>query len=221
MSFPRQIHGELQVSYYFMKSNRTTLILNVLAWVFGVGLIVSFFWLLQTDSNKQAALQNKQNASISVLTTAVVNYINHSMPDLDTIPNLNTNVPIGKSVVWWIGGGRKPQDPDDDSEQDNAAGDLNVVSPWMNDNTARIPSVEELDSIVVVKGTFVAAANYFVTLAGDYHQSGGLASESRAKVGTYALKVWVVNLKSNQIIAYREFMSPRLIDRFSSGDTLS
>ncbi len=166
-----------------------------------------------------------------VLATAVDGFIGPLVPTLVPMPALNTDIPIGKNAVWWIGEGIE-----------YAGGGIRrstgaMRSAWSGGYTP--PNFSELDSILVVKGTLAEEKPYLYlpenirkmpnwhqlpfgdtpTILVDQYNREHNPAEFTKVLRTYGLQVWIVEVKSNRIVAYREFPAAHLEEQYDQHHT--
>ena len=167
---------------------------------------------------KQRALDDKYQSDVNVLSNAVKNYIPHVLPNTFPMPNFDADAPIGKPVIWSIG--RPFNDNDNDSK-------LLLLEGLSGISTNHVPSFEEYGSFVMVLGQTVEERKYdylihkrtFVeddTANSTDGSADGPDIQRGFKIGSEDLKAWVVDLKSNKIVAYREFQPIPLSSSFSA-----
>jgi len=144
--------------------------------------------------------------------------------------DLGANVPVGKNAVWWIGDGIEYAG----GGTKRSTGSMR--SYWGGGAGLITPRFEELDSILIVKGTLGEQKQYLHVPAGmspgptfgfnpfinssspssfiDRYGKIHSADEFKTTLRTYGLQVWIVDVKLNRIAAYREFPAAHLLEQY-------
>ena len=169
------------------------------------------------------------------LATMIDGFIGPTLSSLTSRSDLPANVPVGKNAVWWIGEGVEF------AGGGNKKSTGSMRSFWGGGTFALVPRFEELDSIVIVKGSLGEERTYlsvpsgmspapefgfnpfkskdappssFVDRYGHVHS----ADEFKETVRTYSLQVWILDLKSSRIVGYKELQAPHLLDSYDHGN---
>ena len=188
-----------------------------LLWVALALVVFSFVLVLYNYAQNQDALA-----------TAINSYVGPLLPNLGPMPELKADVPIGTNAVWWIG----------DGTQYTTGGIKKstgvMQSSWGGRFPAMTPRFSELESILIVRGTLGEEKEYLLvpndmvpdnfvfnpfksgppTSFVDKHGKVHSADEFRHSLKTYGLQVWIVDIRSNRIVAYREFPAAHLLDEY-------
>jgi hypothetical protein len=157
-------------------------------------------------------------AARDVLAAAIRNYVENSLPALTPSPTLNDTFPLHNDAVWWIGGGRGgPDKPQDDAGalwhvQGEAYGPIGVDQE--SGHVPHIPRFEDITSLVIVKGKLVSESKTFFRTSPNM-------PETLVTIPGHELQAWVVDMKSNKVVAYRDFPPPQLPDSFSGTEQLA
>ena len=170
------------------------------------------------------------------LATDINGYIGHTLPTLSLMPDLPANVAVGNNAVWWIGEGVEF------AGGGNTKSNGIMRSSWGGGTFALAPRFEELDSIFIVKGRLVEEKEYLRVPAGmsptpdfvynpfkskdaapssftDRYGNTHNADEFKQTLKTYGLQVWILDVKSNRIVGYREFPAALLQDNYDENHT--
>jgi hypothetical protein len=177
-----------------------------------------------------------ENYQQGELATAIDSYIKPTLPTLSPMNNLGDTIPLGKNAVWWIGEGVEF------AGRGTARSTGTMRSCWGGGELGLTPAFKELDSVVIVKGTLGEEKEYlrvpsdmspapefgfnpfkskdapptsFVDRYGKTHS----ADEFKVTLRTYGLQVWILDVKSNRIVGYREFPAAHLLDQYDQDHT--
>jgi len=171
----------------------------------------------------------------NTLATRIDGFIGPTVSGLNSRSDLPANVPVGKNALWWIGEGVEFAG----GGTTRSSGTMR--STWGGSTLSLTPRFDELDSILIVKGTLGEQKQYlrvpadmkpapefgfnpfkskdappssFVDRYGRVHS----ADEFKETIRTYGLQVWILNQKSSRIVGYKEFRAPDLLDSYDQGD---
>jgi hypothetical protein len=193
--------------------------------VVGGLIFVLFVVFFCVESNRQ-----------DTLATAIDGYIGHTLPTLGPMSDLSADVPVGKNAVWWIGEGVEF------AGGGNKRSTGTMRSCWGGGTFGLAPRFEELNSIFIVKGTLGEEKDYLRVPAGmspapefgfnpfkskdappsafiDRYGKTHSADEFKVTLRTYGLQVWILDVKSNRIVGYREFPAAHLQDSYDQDHT--